>query len=115
MNALPQLAAANVNCRVLPDDSIEYVQGALQKVVSDDQVSIKMVGEASIGPASPMRPGCVERRHPYHQPDLAGRAGGANYGHGRDRWESLADRGHSNLWRSGVFHGQERHPLSRAR
>ncbi len=56
MNALPQLAAANVNCRVLPDDSIEYVQGALQKVVSDDQVSIKMVGEASIGPASPMRP-----------------------------------------------------------
>jgi hypothetical protein len=26
MNALPQLAAATVNCRVLAEDSIEYVQ-----------------------------------------------------------------------------------------
>ena len=29
-NALPQLAAANVNCRVLPDDSIDYVTSTLQ-------------------------------------------------------------------------------------
>ena len=39
-NALPQLAAANVNCRVLPEDSPEYVQSTLQKVVADDQVKI---------------------------------------------------------------------------
>ena len=50
------LAADEVNCRVLPADSIEYVQSTLKKVVSDDQVIIKMVGEASMGPASPMRP-----------------------------------------------------------
>jgi acetylornithine deacetylase/succinyl-diaminopimelate desuccinylase-like protein len=56
MNALPQLAAANVNCRVLPEDSIDYVQSALQKTVADDQVTIKVVGDASKGPASPMRP-----------------------------------------------------------
>ncbi len=56
MNALPQLAAANVNCRVLPEDSPEYVQSALQKVVADDQVSIKPVGDMGKGPASPMRP-----------------------------------------------------------
>jgi acetylornithine deacetylase/succinyl-diaminopimelate desuccinylase-like protein len=55
MNALPQLAAANVNCRVLPSDSIDYVQSTLQKVVADDQVSIKQIGEANQGPASPMR------------------------------------------------------------
>src|ERR1700693_1003029 len=55
-NALPQLAAANVNCRVLPDDSVEYVQSTLQKVVGDDQVSIKILGDAAAGPASPMRP-----------------------------------------------------------
>jgi acetylornithine deacetylase/succinyl-diaminopimelate desuccinylase-like protein len=55
-NALPQLAAANVNCRVLPEDSPEYVQNALQKVVADDQVSIKIVGDAAKGPASPMSP-----------------------------------------------------------
>src|SRR5579885_2656899 len=29
-NALPQLAAANVNCRVLPEDSVEYVQSTLE-------------------------------------------------------------------------------------
>ncbi len=54
-NALPQLAAANVNCRVLPEDSAEYVQSTLQKIVDDDQVKITMVGEVSQGPASTLR------------------------------------------------------------
>ncbi len=56
MNALPQLAAATVNCRVLPEDSVEYVQNTLQKVVADDQVSLKVLGNPVKGPASPMRP-----------------------------------------------------------
>jgi acetylornithine deacetylase/succinyl-diaminopimelate desuccinylase-like protein len=56
VNALPQLAAATVNCRVLPEDSVDYVQSTLQKVVGDDQVSIKILGDTSAGPASPMRP-----------------------------------------------------------
>ncbi len=56
INALPQLAAATVNCRVLPEDSADYVQSTLQKVVGDDQVSIKILGDMSAGPASPMRP-----------------------------------------------------------
>jgi acetylornithine deacetylase/succinyl-diaminopimelate desuccinylase-like protein len=56
MNALPQLAAATVNCRVLPEDAVEYVQNALQKVVADDQVSLKVLGNPVKGPASPMRP-----------------------------------------------------------
>ncbi len=55
INALPQLAAATVNCRVLPEDSAEYVQSTLQKIVGDDQVSIKVLGDVSAGPASPMR------------------------------------------------------------
>jgi len=54
-NALPQLAAANVNCRVLSEDSVDYVQGALQRVLADDQVSLPIAGEVSKGPASPMR------------------------------------------------------------
>jgi acetylornithine deacetylase/succinyl-diaminopimelate desuccinylase-like protein len=56
MNALPQLAAATVNCRVLPEDSVSYVQSTLQKVVADDQVSVKLLGEAIPGPSSTMRP-----------------------------------------------------------
>lgn len=55
-NALPQLAAATVNCRVLPEDSVEYVQSTLQKLVADDQVSITISGEVGKGPASEMRP-----------------------------------------------------------
>ena len=35
-NALPQLAASTINCRVLPDDSIDYVQSTLQQVVADE-------------------------------------------------------------------------------
>jgi acetylornithine deacetylase/succinyl-diaminopimelate desuccinylase-like protein len=56
MNALPQLAAATVNCRVLPEDSTEYVQSTLKKVFADDQVEIKIAGDFSKGPASPLRP-----------------------------------------------------------
>ena len=54
-NALPQLAAANVNCRVLPDDQIEYVTKTLTQVVGDTAVSIKVDGTPVRGPASPMR------------------------------------------------------------
>jgi acetylornithine deacetylase/succinyl-diaminopimelate desuccinylase-like protein len=55
INALPQLAAATVNCRVLPEDSPEYVLSTLQKVVADDQVSVKQLSEFSKAAASPMR------------------------------------------------------------
>jgi acetylornithine deacetylase/succinyl-diaminopimelate desuccinylase-like protein len=54
-NALPQLAAANVNCRVLPEDSVDYVKSTLEKVFADDQVKMTVQGEVSRGPASPMR------------------------------------------------------------
>jgi acetylornithine deacetylase/succinyl-diaminopimelate desuccinylase-like protein len=55
-NALPQLAAAGVNCRVLPEDSVEYVKSTLEKVIADDQVKIIITGDVPKGPASPMRP-----------------------------------------------------------
>jgi acetylornithine deacetylase/succinyl-diaminopimelate desuccinylase-like protein len=55
MNALPQIAAATVNCRVLPEDSAEYVLAALKKVIADDQVSITSISPMAAGPASPMR------------------------------------------------------------
>ncbi len=55
-NALPQLAAATVNCRVLPEDSVEYVQNTLTKVFADDKGGIKILGEVDRGPASPLDP-----------------------------------------------------------
>ena len=56
MNALPQLAAAIVNRRVLPEDTVDYVKQTLQTVFNDDKVELKIVGEASRGPASPLNP-----------------------------------------------------------
>lgn len=56
INALPQLAAANVNCRVLPEDSVELVHDSLRRVVADDQVEVKMLLNVIQSPASPLRP-----------------------------------------------------------
>ena len=56
LNALPQLATANVNCRIFPGDSVESVQKTLRQVVGDDQVAIHVQGDVDVGPASPMRP-----------------------------------------------------------
>ena len=55
VNALPQLAAATVNCRVMPEDSPDYVQKTLKEVISDDKVSITTLGEVTRGPSSPIR------------------------------------------------------------
>jgi acetylornithine deacetylase/succinyl-diaminopimelate desuccinylase-like protein len=55
-NALPQLATANVNCRILPEDSIENVLLTLKKVITDDQVAVTIKEDEGASPASPMRP-----------------------------------------------------------
>ncbi len=54
-NALPQLAAANVNRRVLPEDSISYVTSELRRIFADTAVTISVIGTVERGPPSPMR------------------------------------------------------------
>jgi acetylornithine deacetylase/succinyl-diaminopimelate desuccinylase-like protein len=54
-NALPQLAAANVNCRVLPEDKVDYVTATLEQVVGDTAVSLVVEGTPQGGVPSPMR------------------------------------------------------------
>ncbi len=60
MNALPQLAAATVNCRVMAEDSVEYVKATMQKLFADDQVKIELAGEVTRGPDSPLRPDVIK-------------------------------------------------------
>jgi acetylornithine deacetylase/succinyl-diaminopimelate desuccinylase-like protein len=60
VNALPQLAAATVNCRVLPEDPPQYVEETLRKVVNDNQVSVKALGEPERGPSSALRPDLLD-------------------------------------------------------
>ena len=54
-NALPQLAVANVNCRILPEETVESVLAMLKKVAADDQVIITVSQNNGASPASPLR------------------------------------------------------------
>lgn len=53
-NALPQRATANVNCRILPGESIEDVRQQLIKVFAEPAVKVTLVGVPS--PVSPPVP-----------------------------------------------------------
>jgi acetylornithine deacetylase/succinyl-diaminopimelate desuccinylase-like protein len=53
-NALPQLARANVNCRVLPDHSVKDVHAALTRVAADTAVHVSTLPEARGAPPSPL-------------------------------------------------------------
>jgi acetylornithine deacetylase/succinyl-diaminopimelate desuccinylase-like protein len=54
LNALPQRATANVNCRILPGEAPEAVMATLAKVMDDPTIKIKMAGDKS--PVSPPPP-----------------------------------------------------------
>ena len=63
-NALPQMARANVNCRMLPDDSPAEVRQTLIKVLADDQIKVSVASEPLLSPPSPLNPevmGATER------------------------------------------------------
>jgi acetylornithine deacetylase/succinyl-diaminopimelate desuccinylase-like protein len=47
LNALPQRATANVNCRILPGEAPEAVMAALAQQVNDPAIKIKMAGDKS--------------------------------------------------------------------
>jgi acetylornithine deacetylase/succinyl-diaminopimelate desuccinylase-like protein len=51
-NALPQLATATVNCRVMPGEAMESVRGALVRAVNDEQISITEVDKPILSPPS---------------------------------------------------------------
>jgi len=44
-NALPQLARATVNCRIMPGEPVEEVRQTLIRVLADDQISVTQIGE----------------------------------------------------------------------
>ena len=45
-NALPQLAKANVNCRILPGHSAEEIRQDLIKIFADPKIAVKYVDDA---------------------------------------------------------------------
>jgi acetylornithine deacetylase/succinyl-diaminopimelate desuccinylase-like protein len=55
-NALPQLATANVNCRILPGVEPEAVKAKLTEVIADSKVSVSFVNKANPSKPAPLRP-----------------------------------------------------------
>jgi len=63
-NALPQLAKALVNCRVLPGHSRDEVKGALANALADDGIQVNPAGNVLPSPPSPITPelfGAIEK------------------------------------------------------
>ncbi len=60
-NALPQTATANVNCRMLPQDSLQSVEDTLKRVLADNRIVVSVVGEAVPAPASAINPVIVSK------------------------------------------------------
>jgi acetylornithine deacetylase/succinyl-diaminopimelate desuccinylase-like protein len=44
-NALPQLASAKVNCRIMPGEPVEEVKATLERVLADDQITVTQLGQ----------------------------------------------------------------------
>jgi acetylornithine deacetylase/succinyl-diaminopimelate desuccinylase-like protein len=63
-NALPQVARATVNCRLLPDHSPDSAEATLRRVLADTAIRVSRVSEPTLSPPSPLRPdvmGPIER------------------------------------------------------
>ena len=54
INALPQMARARVNCRILPGEPVDEVKATLVKVLADEQISVTQTGQPVVSPPSPL-------------------------------------------------------------
>jgi acetylornithine deacetylase/succinyl-diaminopimelate desuccinylase-like protein len=70
-NALPQLARATVNCRILPNHSPDDVEATLKRVVGDERIAFSRIQEPVASPPSPLTPevmGPIEKMVAKHFP-----------------------------------------------
>ncbi|NOT08566.1 MAG: M20/M25/M40 family metallo-hydrolase [Gemmatimonadales bacterium] len=59
-NALPQLARATVNCRIMPNESVDSVEARLKRAVGDTAVHFSRAALARPSPPSPLRADIME-------------------------------------------------------
>jgi len=59
-NALPQMAAAIVNCRILPQDSPDEIVAAVRRVLANDAIHVTIVYEPVASPPSPLTPAAMD-------------------------------------------------------
>src|SRR5262245_11973367 len=53
-NALPQVARATVNCRIMPGEPVDDVKETLVRVLADPQISVSQIGQPILSPPSPL-------------------------------------------------------------
>jgi acetylornithine deacetylase/succinyl-diaminopimelate desuccinylase-like protein len=71
-NALPQLASATVNCRVMPGEAVEEVKATLTRVLADDQITLTQLDPAVLSAPSPLNEeimGSIEKLSREFWPD----------------------------------------------
>ncbi|WGS22532.1 MULTISPECIES: M20/M25/M40 family metallo-hydrolase [unclassified Bradyrhizobium] len=74
INALPQLATAKVNCRIMPGEPVEGVQATLERVLDDRQIAVAPTGKAVLSPPSPPNEevmGAIDKLSKEFWPDAA--------------------------------------------
>ena len=59
-NALPQLAEANINCRIYPDETAQQVRDSLARVIGDTTVQVLVRTQRPPAPASALLPELVQ-------------------------------------------------------
>lgn len=60
LNALPQLAQANINCRIMPGTDPNAIKDLLTKIVDDPNIVVSRVDDYVASIASPLRPDVVK-------------------------------------------------------
>jgi acetylornithine deacetylase/succinyl-diaminopimelate desuccinylase-like protein len=55
-NALPQMARVTVNCRILPDESVQEVEDTLRRVIADDRITMTQIDPPELSPPSELTP-----------------------------------------------------------
>lgn len=58
-NALPQLARATINCRIMPGTQPAAVRDELERLVGDPEVKVERTDDQAMSLASPLRPDVV--------------------------------------------------------
>jgi acetylornithine deacetylase/succinyl-diaminopimelate desuccinylase-like protein len=64
VNALPQLATAKVNCRIMPGEPVDGVKATLERVLADDRITVTQIDKAVLSAPSPLHEeimGAIER------------------------------------------------------
>jgi len=72
VNALPQLARAKVNCRIMPGEPVAEVQATLERVVADDQIAVTQIDKPVLSEPSALHEeimGTIEKLSHEFWPD----------------------------------------------